>query len=67
MFVLITGSASVIHMLARQDRVDEYRILILPTILGSGTRIFETGSVPLHLRLVSVRAEGRRGSVALRA
>ena len=56
--VVITGSASVIHLLASQDRVDEYRILILPTILGSGTRIFETGSVPLHLRLVSVEKKG---------
>jgi dihydrofolate reductase len=56
--VVITGSASVIHSLARQDRVDEYRLLILPTILGSGTRIFETGSVPLHLRLVSAEQKG---------
>ena len=56
--VVITGSASVIHALARQDRVDEYRILILPTILGSGTRLFETGSAPRHLSLVSVEKKG---------
>ena len=56
--VVITGSASVIHALARQDRVDEYRILLLPTILGSGTRLFETGSAPRHLCLVSVEKKG---------
>jgi dihydrofolate reductase len=56
--VVITGSTSVIHLLARQDQVDEYRILILPTILGSGTRLFETGSVPRHLHLVSVEKKG---------
>ncbi len=56
--VVITGSASVIHALARHDRVDEYRILVFPTILGSGTRLFETGSAPRHLRLVAVEKRG---------
>jgi dihydrofolate reductase len=60
--VVIIGSASVIHALARQDRVDEYRIIIFPAILGSGTRLFETGSAPRHLRLVSVE---KRGAAAL--
>ena len=56
--VVIIGSASVIHALARQDRVDEYRILIFPTILGSGTHLFDIGSAPRHLRLVSVEKKG---------
>jgi dihydrofolate reductase len=60
--VVITGSTSVIHLLARLDRVDEYRILVFPTIQGSGTRVFETGLVPLDLRLVSVE---RKGAAAL--
>jgi len=60
--VVIIGSASVIHALARQDRVDEYRIIIFPTTLGSGTRLFETGSAPRHLRLVSAE---KRGAAAL--
>src|ERR1700722_6922018 len=37
--VVIVGSASVVHALARQDRVDEYRIKIFPTIVGAGARL----------------------------
>lgn len=56
--VVVTGSASVVHALARQDRVDEYRVLVFPTILGSGTRLFDTGLAPRDLRLVSVEKSG---------
>lgn len=56
--VIITGSASVIHELAKRDRVDEYRILVFPTIAGSGTRLFEGGRVARDLRLVSVEESG---------
>jgi dihydrofolate reductase len=56
--VVITGSASVIHALARQDRVDEYRVLVFPTILGQGTRLFDSGSAPLDLCLLSVEKSG---------
>jgi dihydrofolate reductase len=56
--VVVTGSASVVHALERQDRVDEYRLLVFPTILGGGTRLFEAGSAPLDLRLVSVEKSG---------
>jgi len=52
--VIITGSASVVHELIRRDRVDEYRLLFLPTILGVGTRLFEQGLPPRDLQLVSV-------------
>jgi len=56
--VVIVGSASVVHALARHDRVDEYRIKIFPTIAGSGTRLFETGGAPRHLRMVAVEKSG---------
>jgi len=56
--VIITGSASVVHELMKRDRVDEYRILILPTILGAGTRLFEDGVAPRDLQLVSVEKSG---------
>jgi dihydrofolate reductase len=56
--VIITGSTSVIHALARQDRVDEYRILLFPTILGDGTRLFESDSALAHMRLTSVEKSG---------
>jgi dihydrofolate reductase len=56
--VIITGSTSVIHELARQDRVDEYRLSIVPTILGGGTPFFEGRSTPRDVRLVSVEKNG---------
>lgn|SRR4051812_35836456 len=56
--VIITGSASVVHELIRRDRVDEYRLLFLPTILGVGTRLFEQGLPPRDLQLVSVEKSG---------
>jgi dihydrofolate reductase len=56
--VVVVGSASVVHALARLDHVDEYRIKIFPSIVGTGTRLFETGSAPQHLRQVSVEKSG---------
>jgi dihydrofolate reductase len=56
--VVVIGSASVVHALARQDRVDEYRISILPTVLGSGTRLFEAGMAPRSFRLAAVEQKG---------
>jgi dihydrofolate reductase len=56
--VVIIGSASLVHELVRRDRVDEYRISILPTVLGSGTRLFESIPAPRDMRLVSVEKKG---------
>jgi dihydrofolate reductase len=56
--IIITGSASVVHALAQQDLVDEYRIIVLPTILGRGTRLFEIESTPRDLRLVAAEKSG---------
>jgi len=56
--VVVIGSASVVHALARKGRVDEYRISILPTVLGSGTRLFEAGVAPHDWRLASAERKG---------
>jgi dihydrofolate reductase len=41
--VLIFGSASVVHQLAPHGLVDEYRLMIYPTVLGRGKRLFADG------------------------
>jgi dihydrofolate reductase len=51
--VVVTGSASVVHRLIEHDLVDEYRLLVFPTVLGEGTRLFEGGQ-PADFELVSV-------------
>jgi dihydrofolate reductase len=40
----ITGSATLIQSLMRDDLIDEYRLLVHPIILGSGKRLFKDGN-----------------------
>jgi dihydrofolate reductase len=56
--VLVAGSASVVHALAAQDLVDEYRVLVFPELLGRGTKLFTGDTVPTQLRLVSAETVG---------
>ncbi|HEV7705127.1 MAG TPA: dihydrofolate reductase family protein [Gemmatimonadaceae bacterium] len=42
--VLIYGSISVVHQLAPLGLIDEYRLMIYPTILGAGKRLFPDGA-----------------------
>ncbi|MBX9454339.1 MAG: dihydrofolate reductase family protein [Mesorhizobium sp.] len=41
--VLIFGSASIVHQLLPHGLVDELRLMVFPTILGRGTRLFPDG------------------------
>jgi dihydrofolate reductase len=61
---LIFGSASIVHQLAPQGLVDEYRLMIYPTVLGRGTRLFADG-VATGLALEECRQFGG-GIVLLR-
>lgn len=56
--VIVAGSASVVHALAAQDLVDEYRVLVFPELVGHGTRLFTGEAVPARLRLLSTEAAG---------
>ena len=38
--ILIYGSASIVHALAPHALIDEYRLMIYPTVLGKGKRLF---------------------------
>jgi dihydrofolate reductase len=51
--VIITGSLSIVHALMRHDLIDEYRLLIFPTILGAGEQLFPKADVPTYLECVS--------------
>lgn len=53
--VIVAGSLSVVHRLAAADLVDEYRLLVFPTVLGEGESLFARGLPPAHLE--TVRAE----------
>jgi dihydrofolate reductase len=47
--VIITGSLSVVHSLMARDLVDEFRLLIFPTVLGTGDQLFPDGRPPRYL------------------
>jgi dihydrofolate reductase len=51
--VVVVGSTSVAHALAAADSVDESRLLVFPTALGAGKRLFVA---PVDLRLTSSEA-----------
>lgn len=55
--IWICGGAEVIHSLLRDRWIDEYRISVIPTILGSGISLFGTLTEEHRLRLVN-RQEG---------
>ena len=50
--VQVHGSAGLAQTLIEKDLVDEYRLLTFPVVLGTGKRLFGTGTVPRTLKLV---------------
>ena len=56
--VIITGSLSVVHALMAADLIDEYRLLIFPTVLGAGQRLFPAGGPPVYLESLSAERAG---------
>jgi dihydrofolate reductase len=47
--VIVAGSLSVVEALQAADLIDEYRLLIFPTVLGAGERLFPAGGQPVYL------------------
>ena len=56
--IAVTGSVSVIRSLQAADLVDEYRLMTLPSVVGSGEKMFGPSDHPVHLRLESVVPAG---------
>jgi dihydrofolate reductase len=52
--IQVHGSGNLIQTLLEHHLVDEYRLWTFPVLLGSGKRLFETGTTPGTLRLVDV-------------
>ena len=53
--LVVYGSADLVDLLLEHDLVDEYRLLIYPTILGSGKHMFRDGIDTRYLQLVGTR------------
>ncbi len=48
----ITGSATLVQSLLRDDLLDELGLMVHPVVVGSGKRLFEEGGAPKGLELV---------------
>jgi len=55
--LIVVGSASVAKTLIAHDLVDEFRLLVFPLVIGTGTRLFEDGT-PVELQLISTEQTG---------
>jgi len=53
--ISITGSATLVRSLLRDNLLDELRLMVHPIVVGSGKRLFEHGGDPLPLKLVDSR------------
>jgi len=59
--VLVAGSGTLVETLLGSDLVDELRLMVFPTILGRGRRVFPDGIDRLKFKLASSRTVGPDG------
>lgn len=54
--IWICGGANLVGQLVNEDLIDCYYITVIPTILGSGIRLFESVKHEIKLRLLNTRS-----------
>ncbi|HEY1369247.1 MAG TPA: dihydrofolate reductase family protein [Gaiellaceae bacterium] len=59
--ILVAGSGTLVATLLEADLVDELRLMVFPTILGRGRRLFPDGIDRLKLTLAESRTVGPDG------
>jgi dihydrofolate reductase len=59
--ILVSGSGTLVDTLLGADLVDELRLMVFPTILGRGHRLFPEGIDRLKFKLVESRPVGPDG------
>jgi dihydrofolate reductase len=64
--ILVAGSTSLVHALHDAGLIDEYRLMIYPTVLGGGKRLFRDGASPAAYEAVDVRPAGAVAVMTLR-
>ncbi|WP_158846057.1 dihydrofolate reductase family protein [Saccharothrix deserti] len=54
----VHGSGELLQTLIAHGLVDEYRLWVVPVVLGAGKRLFREGTPPTGMRLVDSRTTG---------
>jgi dihydrofolate reductase len=63
--ILVNGSAQLVAELLDRGLVDELRLMVFPTVLGEGRRLFGDTAEPKAFQLVDARPVGPDGVVVL--
>lgn len=56
--VVVMGSLSLVRALMAEDLVDEYRLITIPTVVGTGDPLFPAGGPPVDLKCLAVEPAG---------
>jgi dihydrofolate reductase len=64
--ILVAGSATLVQALVENDLVDQLHLMVFPTVLGAGKRLFDDTSSAKAFQLVESRPVGDDGVVILR-
>lgn len=59
--ILVSGSGTLVGALLEEDLVDELRLMVFPTVLGRGRRLFPEGINRLRFQLADSRRVGSDG------
>ena len=63
--LLVNGSGQLVHALLERGLVDELRLMVFPTVLGTGRRLFGETASEVPLRLVKSTPVGGDGVMIL--